>query len=79
VDEVDRLRTAEERLLVGLLARAVMELTAIVGQLNALVGMETGENTERHIKIKEALFDVAATVTRVGDHFAPPRPPEEKV
>ncbi len=75
--QVDALRDEANRVELGVLALSVMELTAIVGQLNALVGSETGENTARHLQMKEDLLDIAATVTRVGDHFHPPRPPEE--
>jgi hypothetical protein len=77
VDDLNSLRAAQDRLMIGLLARTVAELTTVVGQLNALVGMETGENTDRHIQMKEDLFDVVASATRVGDHFAPPAPPEQ--
>jgi hypothetical protein len=72
--QIAALRDRELRLHLSQLALSVVELVALVGQLNALVGMETDANLDRHKAIKEGLFDIAATATRASDYFAPPSP-----
>ncbi len=78
MDDLENLGDDADRQMIGLLARSVVELTAVVGQLNALVGMEREEYADRHVAINEELLDVATSATRAADHLAPPEPPQER-
>ena len=66
-----------ERAALATLALSVQELVAIVGKLNAITGAATETFLSEHEQIREDLFDLMASVVRVGDHFAPPPPPEQ--
>lgn len=65
-----------DRLQMCQLANCVSGVISTLGELNAIVGMESGENTDRHIRIKDQLFDLLAATMRVADYFSPPVPPE---
>lgn len=77
MEDPDQLRDGIERAALATLALSVQELVAIVGKLNAITGAATETFLSEHEQIREELFDLMASVVRVGDHFAPPAPPEQ--